>query len=86
MLGSAFFWTYALAQVPMGWLAERYGAHRVLAYGLATWALATMLWVSCRVFVMLFILRLLLGLGESVGSRAHPRFSRPRFQPKSGDG
>jgi MFS family permease len=67
MLGSAFFWTYALAQVPMGWLAERYGAHRVLAYGLATWALATMLVGVVSGFVMLFILRLLLGLGESVG-------------------
>ena len=67
MLGSAFFWTYALVQVPMGWLAERYGAHRVLAYGLATWALATMLVGVVSGFVMLFILRLLLGLGESVG-------------------
>ncbi|MEA3178892.1 MAG: transporter, family, D-galactonate transporter [Gammaproteobacteria bacterium] len=67
MLGSAFFWTYALAQVPMGWLAERYGAHRVLAYGLATWALATVLVGVVSGFVMLFILRLLLGLGESVG-------------------
>jgi MFS family permease len=67
MLGSAFFWTYALVQVPMGWLAERYGAHRVLAFGLATWALATMLVGVVSGFVMLFVLRLLLGLGESVG-------------------
>jgi ACS family D-galactonate transporter-like MFS transporter len=33
MLSSAFFWTYALVQIPTGWLAERYGAHRVLACG-----------------------------------------------------
>jgi MFS family permease len=28
ILLSAFFWTYSLAQIPVGWLAERYGAHR----------------------------------------------------------
>jgi len=67
MLGSAFFWTYALVQIPLGWLAERYGAHRVLACGLAVWALATMLVGVVSGFVMLLILRLLLGLGESVG-------------------
>ncbi len=26
MLGSAFFWTYSLIQVPVGWIAEKYGA------------------------------------------------------------
>ena len=67
VLGSAFFWTYALIQIPMGWLAERYGAHRVLAGGLATWALATLLVGVVPGFGMLLVLRLLLGVGESVG-------------------
>jgi len=67
MLSSAFFWTYALVQIPTGWLAERYGAHRVLACGLAVWALATMLVGVVSGFVLLLILRLLLGVGESVG-------------------
>ena len=43
ILLSAFFWTYASLQIPVGWLGERYGAHRVLAAGLAIWAAATML-------------------------------------------
>jgi MFS family permease len=67
VLGSAFFWTYALVQIPMGWFAERYGAHRVLACGLATWALATMLVGVVPGFGLLLVLRLLLGVGESVG-------------------
>jgi MFS family permease len=67
VLLSAFFWTYATVQIPIGWLAERYGAHRVLALGLAVWALATMLVGVVSSFVVLLILRLLLGLGESVG-------------------
>ncbi len=67
MVLSAFFWTYACAQVPMGWLAERVGARRVLAGGLVLWALATMLTGLAHSFATLLTLRLLLGLGESVG-------------------
>ncbi|TLZ12427.1 MAG: MFS transporter, partial [Gammaproteobacteria bacterium] len=43
LLFSAFFWSYSLLQIPVGWVAERYGAQRVLAAGLAIWACATML-------------------------------------------
>ena len=67
LLFSAFFWTYTLSQVPMGWLAERYGANRVLAGGLALWAVATMGAGFAHSFPMLLALRLLLGVGESVG-------------------
>lgn len=66
-LFSAFFWTYSLTQIPIGWLAERYGAHRVLAGGLALWAAATIMIGTATSFAMLLGLRLLLGIGESVG-------------------
>lgn len=65
VLGSAFFWSYVVLQIPVGWLAERYGAHRILAAGLAVWAIATMLIGLASTLAMLLILRLLLGLGES---------------------
>ena len=67
MLLSAFSWTYAWTQIPVGWLAERYGAHRMLAAGLTLWALATMLMGFAHTFTTLLVLRLLLGLGESAG-------------------
>jgi MFS family permease len=66
-LFSAFFWVYALIQIPVGWLAERYGAHRVLAAGLIVWAGATVLMGVTSSFAMLIALRMLLGLGESAG-------------------
>ena len=66
-LMSAFFWTYAFLQIPVGWLAERYGAHRVLAIGLTVWASATMLIGTVHTFAALLVLRLLLGFGESAG-------------------
>jgi MFS family permease len=64
---SAFFWIYASVQIPVGWLAERYGAHRVLAAGLVVWASATMLMGLTSSFAMLIALRMLLGRGESAG-------------------
>ena len=43
LLVSAFFWTYAPSQLLAGWLAQRYCSYRVLAAGLALWAVATMM-------------------------------------------
>jgi MFS family permease len=67
MLFSAFFWTYSILQIPVGWVAERYGAHRVLAVGLALWGCATILVGFVHTFTALVLLRLLLGVGESAG-------------------
>jgi MFS family permease len=65
ILTSAFFWSYAVMQIPVGWLAERYGAHRILAGGLALWAIATTFIGLGSGLGMLLILRLMMGLGES---------------------
>lgn len=66
LLFSAFFWTYTLSQIPVGWLAERFGAHRILAAGLTLWAVATICVGVAHSFPALLGLRLLLGIGESV--------------------
>jgi ribulose-5-phosphate 4-epimerase/fuculose-1-phosphate aldolase/MFS family permease len=66
LLFSAFFWSYAPAQLLAGWLAERFGAWRILACGLTLWACATMLVGAAHSFGSLLMQRLLRGLGESV--------------------
>jgi MFS family permease len=66
LLLSAFFWSYAPGQLPAGWLAERLDARRVLAAGLAVWGVATALTGFATGFMMLLVLRVMLGLGESV--------------------
>ena len=66
VLFGAFFWSYALLQIPAGYLAERFGALKVLACGLVIWAAATMLVGAAHSFGALLVLRLLLGIGESV--------------------
>ncbi len=62
---SAFFWSYAPAQLLSGWLAHRYPVRYVLLVGLAGWSLATVLSGLASGFMALFVLRLLLGVGES---------------------
>ena len=66
-LFGAFFWSYSLFQIPVGWLTERFGAQRVLAAGLIVWATATMCIGAAHSFPVVLGLRLLLGIGESVG-------------------
>src|SRR4030088_531777 len=38
---SAFFWAYAVGQLPAGWVSERYGARLMLAIYLAVWSAFT---------------------------------------------
>src|SRR5882762_1838550 len=61
VLLSAFFWSYAPAQLLAGWLAERRDARVVLAAGLAVWGGATVLTGIASGFVTLLLLRLALG-------------------------
>jgi len=73
MIYSAFFWSYAPALVFAGWLVDRFDVNRVLAGGYIIWSIATLLTGAANGFFMLFLLRLLLGIGESV---AYPAYSR----------
>ena len=41
ILGPAFFWTYALAQIPTAWLGERFGSRRCLPAFATAWSVAT---------------------------------------------
>lgn len=66
LLGSAFYVTYVIMMIPAGWLADRYGAYRVMAIGLAVWSVATLATGFVGSFIALLLLRGMLGIGESV--------------------
>jgi MFS transporter, ACS family, D-galactonate transporter len=70
---SAFFWTYASFQLVAGWLIDRYNVIFVFAAGFAIWSTATAMTGLVTGFTALFILRLLLGVSESV---AYPSYSK----------
>jgi MFS transporter, ACS family, D-galactonate transporter len=75
VLLSAFFWTYALAQLfyAAGWLADRMNVCWVLAGGVAVWSFATGACGVAGSLAAMFAFRLILGAGESV---AYPSYSR----------
>lgn len=74
LLLSAFFWTYALLQLfaIAGLLVDRFHVGWVYAAGFFVWSAATAGTGVSRGFAVLFAMRLLLGVGESV---AYPAYS-----------
>jgi len=66
LLLSAFFWTYVPGQIVAGWMVEKFNAYRTYALGLALWSISTALTGVASGFSLLIVLRLLLGIGESV--------------------
>ena len=73
LIYSAFFWSYAPVLVLAGWLVDKFNVNKVLAIGYVVWSAATLATGAANGFVMLFGLRLLLGMGESV---AYPAYSK----------
>jgi ACS family glucarate transporter-like MFS transporter len=68
---SAFGWSYLIAQLPGGWLLDRYGSKTVYAASLLLWSLFTLaqgfvgFLAGGLAMMALFTLRLLLGLAEA---------------------
>lgn len=70
---SAFNWTYALFQVPGGWLADRFGSRIVLAGAITWWSIFTAATGGTFSAVSLAVARGLFGMGEAA---AWPAASR----------
>lgn len=62
---SAFFWSYALGQVPSGWISDRFGARLMLTIYVISWSLFTALTGWATGFAMLFVLRLSVGVAQA---------------------
>lgn len=63
---SAFYFTYAFFQLPAGALADRIGGKLVLGIGAALWSISTLLTGFVSGLAGLIVLRMMLGIGESV--------------------
>jgi MFS family permease len=63
---SAFFWIYAPVQLFAGWLCDRFSVYRLLAAGILIWAGSTLLMGFAGGFMSLLVLRVMLGVGESL--------------------
>jgi MFS transporter, ACS family, D-galactonate transporter len=81
-LNAAFFWSYAVLQIPAGWLVDRYGVKRPYAIGFLFWSLVSAATAFAGSISQIFALRFLLGIGESIITPASMRFIRFHFAEK----
>lgn len=65
VLLSAFFWSYALLQVPAGWLSDRFGVARIYGISFAFSSIASALTALARGVASLALVRALLGVGQA---------------------
>lgn len=65
LMNSAFFWSYALLQVPAGWMVDRIGVKYPYAISFLFWSAMSACTGFTRTATQLFTLRLLLGAGEA---------------------
>jgi MFS family permease len=66
LIASAFFWVYAPVQLVVGWLVDRFSVYRLMALGVLLWAVATLLMGFAGGFASLLVLRIMLGVGETI--------------------
>jgi D-galactonate transporter len=65
ILGSAFFWSYALMQIPVGVIVDKLGARLTYSIAIVWWSLCTVLTGMGRSLGALIGIRVLMGIGEA---------------------
>ena len=79
---SAFVWSYALFQIPGGWLGDRFGARRMLTGIVGYWSVMTALTAAAGGVASFTVVRFLFGIGEAgafpVATRAMQLWFPPR--------
>ena len=73
ILLSAFFWSYALMQVPAGWLVDHAGVRRTYGWGMLVCAMASSMSGMVGSLPALTLSRVLLGSGQAVAFPASSR-------------
>ncbi|RPJ83755.1 MAG: MFS transporter [Acidobacteria bacterium] len=81
-LNSAFFWSYALLQIPAGWVVDRYGVRFPYALGFFFWSLVSASTALARSVPQLLFLRVFLGVGEAIVAPASYCWIRHNFSER----
>jgi len=83
LLLSAFSWSYALCQLPVGGLVDKVGPRWLLAMGLVVWSLAQAAGGLASTFGYFVMARIVLGIGEAPHFPAAARVVSNWFPPRS---
>jgi sugar phosphate permease len=65
VMGPAFFWPYALSQIPTAWLGQRYGSRRMLVLFTAGSSLAVVAFALSNSLIMLIAAWMTLGVSQA---------------------
>lgn len=65
LLLSAFLWPYALANLPAGWLVDKFGPKRMFSAALCLWSGFSVLAAFVNSYSFFYGLRMMLGISES---------------------
>ncbi|MYM34501.1 MFS transporter [Duganella sp. FT94W] len=82
---SAFAWSYVLAQLPGGWLLDRFGSKITYFFSIFLWSVFTMLmggvgfFTGATAVTVLFCLRLLIGAAEAPSFPGNSRIASAWF-------
>ena len=79
-VNSAFFWAYALVQLPIGWVVDRYGVKAPYTICFALWCAATAITGMIDTLAMLVLMRFIVGAAEAVVMPASYRWIRNNFK------
>ena len=66
MLLSAFFWSYALMQLPVGWAVDRFNLRWLYTGAFALWSLSCGFTGLATTLGALMVMRVIMGVGESI--------------------
>ena len=78
-VGAAFFWSYGLAQAPMGWVVDRYGVKVPYTICFVIWCAATAATGLMTTIPELIAMRVVVGAAEAVVIPATYRWIRNHF-------
>lgn len=65
LLLSAFLWPYAIANLPSGWLVDKFGPKKMFSFASGFWSTATIICSFVSSYPIFYVMRMVLGVAES---------------------
>ncbi|WPC39651.1 MFS transporter [Clostridium sp. JS66] len=65
LLLSAFLWPYAIANLPSGWLVDKFGPKKMFSFASGFWSTATIICAFISSYPLFYLMRMILGIAES---------------------
>jgi len=65
LLLSAFLWPYAIANLPSGWLVDKFGPKKMFSFASGFWSTATIICSFVSSYPIFYAMRMILGVAES---------------------